>query len=319
MSDPWEATARALDALYRAQPDTARTQLKNQPVLLVLPDSDHGFFPVRRLVDGQQGRDMDLPKSEAQELQRYRHDLRSHDYEEIGPSHPDHPALLDALHGLLARRFDTVPSPAAKTFWRVGAGDRRHILDAFDSFDRDGPPEGFGPARSWFVTHPDTDRPYPAKVIWGLATGKRGADFTAHQARDGLRRLGFLCAQLDKTDLPPDPAPQTLLEGAERQVTGSRRERNPVARKLCIEHHTRNGRLACVACDIDFGETYGMLGAGFIHVHHLDQLADTEGEREIDPVRDLVPVCPNCHAMIHRGGKNRPIEDIRHELRVRRA
>ncbi len=40
--------------------------------------------------------------------------------------------------------------------------------------------------------------------------------------------------------------------------------------------------------------------SGFIHVHHLKPQSSRGGEYEIDPVLDLVPVCPNCHAVMHR-------------------
>ena len=33
------------------------------------------------------------------------------------------------------------------------------------------------------------------------------------------------------------------------------------------------------------------------HVHHLYPLA--EGERDVNPITDLRPVCPSCHGMIH--------------------
>jgi 5-methylcytosine-specific restriction protein A len=36
---------------------------------------------------------------------------------------------------------------------------------------------------------------------------------------------------------------------------------------------------------------------GYIHVHHLKLVS--QGPRKIDPKKDLVPVCPNCHAMLH--------------------
>ena len=39
-----------------------------------------------------------------------------------------------------------------------------------------------------------------------------------------------------------------------------------------------------------------------IAVHHLDPL--NLGERETDPRIDLVPVCLNCHAVMHRRRPN---------------
>ena len=74
------------------------------------------------------------------------------------------------------------------------------------------------------------------------------------------------------------------------------RERNPKARQACIDYWGYK----CVVCGMSFGEKYGDLGEGFIHVHHLLPIADSDGERQVDPVEELRPVCPNCHAMLHR-------------------
>ena len=51
---------------------------------------------------------------------------------------------------------------------------------------------------------------------------------------------------------------------------------------------------------MSFEKTYGELGEGYIHVHHIKPLSEIEGAYEVDPVADLIPVCPNCHAMIHK-------------------
>jgi predicted HNH restriction endonuclease len=85
-----------------------------------------------------------------------------------------------------------------------------------------------------------------------------------------------------------------FVEGACGQVTINKRERDLNARNACIEHLG----CRCTICNMSFEEVYGELGSGFIHVHHIEPLAD--GEREVDPRLDLVPVCPNCHAMLHR-------------------
>ena len=85
-------------------------------------------------------------------------------------------------------------------------------------------------------------------------------------------------------------------EGATTKVRVNRFERNPAARRACIAHYGPK----CVVCGFDFEEIYGELGKGFIEVHHLTPLADVDGSYEVDPVRDLRPVCSNCHAIIHR-------------------
>jgi 5-methylcytosine-specific restriction protein A len=52
---------------------------------------------------------------------------------------------------------------------------------------------------------------------------------------------------------------------------------------------------------MDFEKMYGEIGHGFIHVHHIIPISTIGEEYKIDPIKDLVPVCPNCHAMLHKG------------------
>ena len=89
---------------------------------------------------------------------------------------------------------------------------------------------------------------------------------------------------------------KSYFEGTPIKVFVNRYERDLAARAKCIEHHG----LRCVGCELDFGERYGKRGAGFIHVHHLSPLKGSKKSRRVDPKKDLRPVCPNCHAMIHR-------------------
>ena len=194
------------------------------------------------------------------------------------------------------------------------------VLDAMRDFDSNGWPEGFGQRNlHWYVLHPKTDKEYPCKAIWGLATGRAHTDFSSGlRIREVLERLGFRCVKLTPSDLPPphDPDLPPFQEGVERQVTRNMRERNPAARKRCIDHFRaqNGGRLVCEACNLDFSERYGELGADFIHVHHLDPLANAGDARAITPETDLVPVCPNCHAMLHRGRAWEdplPLDDLR--------
>ncbi|WP_088707526.1 HNH endonuclease [Noviherbaspirillum denitrificans] len=107
----------------------------------------------------------------------------------------------------------------------------------------------------------------------------------------------------------PDELPQaaTYTEGAGQQVVVNRYERSPEARNACITHFGNT----CQVCALDFSEKYGELGAGFIHVHHRVSIAAIGNEYCVDPVNDLVPVCPNCHAMLHRREPPLEIEELR--------
>lgn len=92
------------------------------------------------------------------------------------------------------------------------------------------------------------------------------------------------------------PGGKTYAEGAQRTITVNRYERDPAARREAIAHHGA----VCVVCDFEFRDRYGPIGAGFIHVHHVMELSQLPDGYEVDPRTDLVPVCANCHAMLHR-------------------
>ena len=85
-------------------------------------------------------------------------------------------------------------------------------------------------------------------------------------------------------------------EGKTKKVLVNSYERNPVARKKCIEHFGLN----CQVCDFNFKEKFGDLGKDFIHVHHKIDIATIGNEYSVNPLTDLIPVCPNCHSMLHK-------------------
>jgi 5-methylcytosine-specific restriction protein A len=87
-----------------------------------------------------------------------------------------------------------------------------------------------------------------------------------------------------------------IYEGTGKQVTNNKFERNPLARRLCIDYYG----WMCNICDFDFYKTYGELGKYYIHVHHLVPLHKIRELYRIDPIADLIPICPNCHMMVHR-------------------
>ena len=93
-----------------------------------------------------------------------------------------------------------------------------------------------------------------------------------------------------------ESAEKVLTEGTVRNVKMNVYERNAYARKKCIDFHG----CKCAVCDFDFSKKYGELGRGFIHVHHLIEISKIKKEYQIDYKNDLIPVCPNCHAMIHK-------------------
>ncbi|TAJ81105.1 MAG: hypothetical protein EPO42_02995 [Gallionellaceae bacterium] len=88
---------------------------------------------------------------------------------------------------------------------------------------------------------------------------------------------------------------ETYIEGSVKKVLVNQYERDSAAREKCLEHY---GSTCCI-CNFDFGKHYGDDMRGFIQVHHIRPLADIGKEYQVDPIADLIPVCPNCHAVIH--------------------
>lgn len=85
------------------------------------------------------------------------------------------------------------------------------------------------------------------------------------------------------------------VEGRKIEAIMTKYERNPVNRELCIE---QNG-CTCKICGFDFEKIYGDIGKRFIHIHHIKPISTMGGEYIPNPRIDLIPVCPNCHAMLH--------------------
>ena len=106
----------------------------------------------------------------------------------------------------------------------------------------------------------------------------------------------------------------TLIEGACRQITVNAYERNLVARDRCIEHYGPE----CAVCGVNLGKLYGKVAEGFIHVHHLRQLSSLGHEYEVDPIADLRPLCPNCHAVVHLAEPPHTLEQVREFISLAR-
>ncbi len=90
---------------------------------------------------------------------------------------------------------------------------------------------------------------------------------------------------------------QLFSDGVRKQRVHDSVERNRVARRLCLEHYG----YVCQACGLNFADHFGADFAGIIDVHHLNPLGESKEMQMVDPIKDLIPLCPNCHRMIHKG------------------
>lgn len=152
--------------------------------------------------------------------------------------------------------------------------------------------------------------------VEAIATSARfSALFSREELTEARRRLAKLPSEAwpkPQTSLYPDEvdAHAEYTEGAVKKVLVNQYERSDKARLACIRHHGTR----CVVCHIDFEECYGELGHGFIHIHHLRPLAGSVSKINVNPKEDLVPVCPNCHAMLHRMRPPLDVEDLRRRI-----
>ncbi len=111
---------------------------------------------------------------------------------------------------------------------------------------------------------------------------------------------------------PDSDQTDSCIEGAKVTVTVNKYERSAEARKKCIDHYG----CYCHICGMNFEDIYGEIGKGFIHVHHIVAISEINEEYSVNPETDLIPVCPNCHAMLHRklNDKYISISELKHLL-----
>lgn len=101
------------------------------------------------------------------------------------------------------------------------------------------------------------------------------------------------------------PYEELIAEGEAKTVVTKSYERSRKLRNAAIEHFSRNGIITCDCCGFEFKSFYGeVYGTSCIEIHHLKpifQYASMSVVQTIDEaLNNLLPVCPNCHRVIHR-------------------
>lgn len=141
-------------------------------------------------------------------------------------------------------------------------------------------------------------RPLPKQTVFVLVTfekpGREWHWIMRPTVAAALEQLGWV--QDEQSSIPEEvDVMAPLYEGAVRRIAVNAYERSSAAREKCILHYG----CRCAACGLTLAEKYGESARGLIHVHHLLQLAAVNAKYQVDPVQDLRPVCPTCHAIIH--------------------
>ncbi|MFC1740109.1 HNH endonuclease [Pseudomonadota bacterium] len=112
---------------------------------------------------------------------------------------------------------------------------------------------------------------------------------------------------LEENGVAEPMSPEYLPEGAKTRVEVNKYERNLINRGVCIEIHG----CTCAVCGFNFESVYGDIGQGFVHVHHTTPVSQLGENYALNPLTDLVPVCPNCHAMLHKKNPPYTVSELR--------
>jgi predicted HNH restriction endonuclease len=152
-------------------------------------------------------------------------------------------------------------------------------------------------------------QPLPEQTVFVLVTfEKPGHEWhwiMRPALADALKQLGWI--EADYSTLPEEvQMTASLYEGAIKKIIVNAYERSSVAREQCILHYG----CRCTVCGLTLAEKYGEIAQGLIHVHHLCQLAGIDARYQVDPVQDLRPICPTCHAVIHSRNPPFTIEEV---------
>jgi len=134
---------------------------------------------------------------------------------------------------------------------------------------------------------------------------------------DSLKTQGFKPEEIE-SEVERDYSGIVVEEGALERTTTTQRSRSQLLRGIAVREFKRknDNRLFCVACGFDFSQTYGELGKDFIVIHHEKPVhtMDIEGSRRTleEALKKVIPVCANCHSMIHREkGKMLSVEELK--------
>jgi 5-methylcytosine-specific restriction enzyme A len=152
-----------------------------------------------------------------------------------------------------------------------------------------------------------------SKVNW--STQSSGISIPAHVVTP-LEELW--ASRIHGAGLQPDQEsafddPKTSKAHGHR-ATVNKYERCRKLRALCLAHY----KLKCYACKTLLSDVYGQAAANVIHVHHLELVSALPDDYEIHPIRDLRPVCPNCHSVIHSRQPHYSIEELQEMLAAAR-
>ena len=155
--------------------------------------------------------------------------------------------------------------------------------------------------------------PYDSKEVWTQTWNRLNLSIDKGQLELGVdesesdtqiicswtgRFAASVVALLPTEELGENVDPEVIgyPEGAVISVQTNRYERDRRNRAAAFAIHGTT----CKGCGLEMGVRYGSIAAGFIEIHHVTPVSQLGAGYVIDPVHDLVPLCPNCHSVVHR-------------------
>jgi len=128
---------------------------------------------------------------------------------------------------------------------------------------------------------------------------------------DSLLTMVLLVLPFEDETEEDVPEIEFSIEGGKKSGIFNFYERSKKNRRICLAVHG----FSCKTCGVSLGEKYGDLGQDFIHVHHTTPVSQMREPRPVNPYTELIPVCPNCHYMMHR--KDPPVspEELIRQIR----
>ena len=174
----------------------------------------------------------------------------------------------------------------------------------------------------------DNFRPFNKAVAFkqdGIYLEERHIDRTNYWRDNAVRPISETTFNeiLDLAQLPVDvsvPNHSNPVTNDLQNKLESNEEGHPSKRYVTVyERDNKNRRQAlaihgctCFACGFNFGEMYGEYAKGYIQIHHVKPVSELGGSKAINPETDLIPLCANCHAVVHRRKeKTLSLEEIR--------
>ena len=181
-------------------------------------------------------------------------------------------------------------------------------LRAHSTFERFGYANYFGPARTGSVEITKEGKQH-LKENQDILKYLLINDFTYTDLTNNLRKVE---QNQNKKKIEIFDENVIIQEGTKRLTEVAVYERSSTLRNYAIQHFTKKDRISCTCCSFNFGDFYGQeIGKGFIEIHHTKPIfkyEDEDFENTLkQAVKNLTPVCSNCHRMIHRNWK-KPIE-----------